>query len=130
MEGKTRIIKFRALQDGRWHYFTVGGLSAAAEGEYYWLDNPDTPVCEYIGLKDTNGVDIYEGDVLRATWFELDPEDKSGSWEIEAPVEFVGAGFKVLPKLSWYGGWLDLVLLENIEVIGNIYENPELLSGK
>lgn len=110
-------VKLLGFDDETPHVFELHG-EKANDKNLLWS--------QYTGLKDKNGREIYEGDVLVATWFQLDPEDTSGSWEIKAAVKFVGGGFKVEPKLDWYGGWLDLVQLENIEVVGNIYENSEL----
>lgn len=80
---------------------------------------PET-VGQYTGLKDKNGKQIFEGDIVRS---ELDYHFHM--------VEFVGYEFY---------GWclLDMRTQEcqyiyeysEIEVIGNIYDNPELMEGK
>ncbi len=82
-------------------------------------DMPNTDniiLMQYTGLKDKNGREIYEGDIVR------------GGWDSETPrlVEFIEGGFEPFSRHTgeageWYGG---------VSVIGNIYENAELLEAK
>jgi len=79
----------------------------------YIEDCDDPIVMQYTGLKDKNGVEIYEGDI------------------IEAPHDFGPGGFAVkraevaFNKFSGYQwNYWDIA---QIKVIGNIYENPELV---
>ena len=75
-------------------------------------------IMQYTGLKDTNGVEIYEGDIIK-TNHALIPIGVIKYWgvyhsyEIESPdgENCIGNKYK----------WNDF------EVIGNIYENPEML---
>lgn len=69
---------------------------------------------QYTGLKDKNGKEIYEGDIVYIP-----------QWHRKYQVIFEGGMFKVQ-------GWSSLSLATakgeiSCEVIGNIYENPELL---
>lgn len=77
---------------------------------------------QYTGLKDINGTDIYEGDILH----------RDGYWDIQ--IEWDKGSFMVrdLDKVRRNNLCQNVPIGEyNIkyyEVIGNIYENPELLS--
>jgi uncharacterized phage protein (TIGR01671 family) len=88
----------------------------------------DVELMQYTGLKDKNGVEIYEGDILRVL------NDNIGEYECgEVVMGGLGlwairlCGLKV-PVFEFIDNRLSIVhSTERIEVIGNIYENPELL---
>lgn len=78
---------------------------------------------QYTGLKDKNGKEIYEGDILR----HINPKPfKNSVYE----VVFLNGGFAI--KGDDYIEDLNEFLKgsSSAEVIGNIYENPELLEGE
>ena len=83
-----------------------------------------TVIMEYTGLKDKNGVEIYEGDIVKAKAHG----EYSESSCIGKIIYSDGVAYQVVDKgnscglsLAW-GGW------ESFEIIGNIYQNPELLN--
>ena len=80
---------------------------------------------QYTGLKDKNGVEIYGGDVCRC-W---GGEEHNGMFEYSKTyeVKWQGSGFDMVIDDCGYG-WNYSGHFENIEVIGNIHENPELIN--
>ncbi len=95
-------------------------------------------VMQFTGLKDKNGKEIYEGDIVRQGEY---PTDNKFVVSYGRFIDLVEAGCAGINSFGWY--LKDLVsgmtinLLNNeagepeaTEVIGNIYENPELLEVK
>ena len=74
------------------------------------------------GLKDKNDVEIYEGDIV-----DLIPE---GYATIPAVVEWGDKELRWVCRRKNTGTGLYLTQDSEVEVIGNIYENPELLGGQ
>ena len=80
----------------------------------------DIELLEYSGLKDMKGKEIYEGDIL----FESSIEEyfkvvfENGSFKAEFEGDFEEHSFDLID-----------VVAQGCEVVGNIYENPELLGG-
>jgi len=131
-----REIKFRAWNwkekemgwvaildiDGGW--VTVGvdpdlqENSVGCEQQAVDWDIQYVKLMQFTGLKDKNGKEIYEGDIVKYQFTrEIICEIKWDEWEEEMST---GIGF----QLPWF------YEKDEIEVIGNIYENPELLKEK
>ncbi|WP_257144616.1 YopX family protein [Bacillus toyonensis] len=75
---------------------------------------------QYTGLKDSNGNEIYDGDIVKISGHPF-----QGSIDIDG--NYV-VGYNELMELSC-GGWYLHRMRHWAEVIGNKFENPELLQG-
>ena len=107
--------------DGKGYIFPEAKCHQA-HGDY-WTDDdvPDIPIVdketvgEYTGLKDRNGREVYEGDILHDHFCNN-----------RYVVHFDSGSFDVRSTLDKSGNYLSDVV-GDVEVIGNIHDNPELM---
>lgn len=107
-----REIKFRFWKDGlmkHWNDFPCLDMCD-------WLNKNDVVAMQFTGLKDKNGKEIYEGDIAQEMY-------ESGQHSMTSPsvVTWEGSGFVFKTENAICRE------PELCEVIGNLYENPELL---
>ena len=84
------------------------------------IDNSQLIFMQYTGLKDKNGKEMFEGDIVRV-----------GNYVYKVIIDIAkGLFFECIKHLSLRGGdiyYTEFIKDVNIEVIGNIYENKNLL---
>lgn len=106
-------------------------LYCIGDGITYMVSAEDLVLMQSTGLVDKNGKEIFDGDIVRTTRFLGRADEIGGFYEYEK--DYVGV-VKVLEG-SWVidTGIVAVRLWSEIdesEVLGNIYENPELLEDE
>lgn len=131
-DAKVMVYEFSETLDGNCTSGYQGGLGKNGE---LGVDSPSLPDCvlmQFTGLRDKNGTEIFEGDVLRDDVGDLGivrfgklPLDKSGDCVCTYVAFYVEGKGQIGRALDYecmeIGDWM--------EIIGNIHENPDLLDS-
>jgi len=125
-----REIKFRAWDKSCNKMRGVNGIQDCFSLRSDGICNDDYILMQFTGLTDKNGVEIFEGDIVKSIFKYKDEPSK----EILAIVKYDTLNPCFVLEYKYQGnGFLcqeyDFIQcgLRTNEVIGNIYENPELL---
>ena len=135
-----REIKYRGLtSNGNWvcgnliqgkngycYICSINENPIYKNGDSWYIDSPcyvviPETVCQFTGLVDKNEKDIYEGDILKITLYDDEWKTKVRDYYGTLVIDVEGCDWSTT-ALSFLDEEADK------EVLGNFYENPELLT--
>lgn len=137
------LFKAKRLDNGEWVIgnlvFSVYHKNDVCVGQYgnevgmHEVDS--STICQCTGLKDKNGKLIWENDIVKDLFSDACAQIKYGSYQScfdSTKTEHVGfyvdwSGKYTKRYRKDLGYWINMV---NAEVIGNIFDNPELLESE
>ena len=132
-----REIKFRAWLKEEERMVNVSDISFIGEEiDIYegdsssgdWRPFEDMVLMQYTGLKDDDGIEIYEGDIVECS---DSYGNESHVAEVKHRTDIDYPAFDLVPYPDVESNAISYYLADGkIEVVGNIYEDPELLEQK
>lgn len=113
-------LKFRAWDGKKMieDVIPVSETSILELFEYEWQETDVEAVEQYTGLKDENGKEIYENDIVEYDWYVI---GNKPAYRTKEQVVFDDMGARLDTDRIRF--------CTNVEVIGNIHENADLLGG-
>lgn len=153
------LFKAKRIDNGEWvegsYLHCPKATTVSFEKEHYilWFDgygivwyaiDRDT-ICQYTGLTDKNGKSIWENDIVVFKHEKFDFDDGLEPWERTClpnkkeykrnyVVEFCNTpthyGLRFRNGSIWFMVHRMTIAMHDVEVIGNIFDNPELLEGE
>ncbi|WP_270320906.1 YopX family protein [Levilactobacillus brevis] len=123
-----------AIQNGE----TLGTPSSVnvivkGKNETWDIKNDHVELLQSTGLKDANGKEIYEGDIVTVQATNDDGSTDGMLGKIVYDEDIASFEFTTTGKDGWYTSSFDNLFEEgffDIHVIGNVHENPELLEAQ
>ena len=132
-----REIKFRAWDGKKIHYYELetfviqfNGILGKFNKRTRSYDQVNWELMQYTGLKDKNGKERFEDDIVLITWTTdskggyLQSSDAYVDHKMIAVIKYYREGFAYFDSKDKQ---INFPKNADIEVIGNVYENPELL---
>lgn len=118
VEGSLRITTHQPTNDAPFKCYEIEDTTYGVFPDEFMsgiceVIDPET-VGQFTGLTDKNGKKIFEGDILKVDRSTIDGEDMSGTF---------------VADLDDYMGTFELEYANELEIIGNIHDNPELIGG-
>ncbi|QOX67240.1 hypothetical protein GNY08_06535 [Levilactobacillus brevis] len=138
--GQIMIPKFRVWDETQHKMLQVDCIEFI-DGKAYWVeaspadgnvqggndgpvgDNSQLKLEQYTGLKDANGKEIYEGDIVKSSYKYAQPK-------ISQVIMEDGNSYILGEDLATGNEMLVSDHINEIEVIGNVHTNPELLEAQ
>jgi uncharacterized phage protein (TIGR01671 family) len=134
-----REIKFRAFSDGKMIYQNQSILTDNIDQLLYFFKNirKDAMIMQFTGLRDRNGKEIYENDVVKILYTDWNPKTENDLRTIDEYKNDLSINGVVKFKdyefcLEFFSHFLDSIFCGTdgfIEVIGNTFENLNLVKG-
>lgn len=118
-----QVVKLNLLKRPNGEYMELGQgyfLNGLRKGENVKFSMNSVKFLEYTGLKDKSGTEIYEGDIL----------NRNLHWGFYVGFKdgcFVSSPLETVQRNNWEHPPLKNLDFRHWEVIGNVYENPELI---
>ena len=127
-----REIKFRAWHKDLKKMFKIGQITLEKgiwnfepnDRDFIGISIPSQPsfvLMQYTGLHDKNGKEIYEGDILKVYY-----KGMSEVGYVEYDNDYCEYKIIINTDKDYFSLWKSI----DLEKIGNIYDNPELLGGE
>lgn len=98
------------------------GLNDAVMNDYITVSPDEIELMQSTGLKDKNGKEVFVGDIIKCT--------RGCPHEVYLVKEYGGTYIGGMPAIYLKGIREGYAWTEHEEILGNIYENPELLEEK
>ncbi len=111
---RKKIMEYKDILRGITCFYPYQDINARIA----YANSADYILMQYIGLKDKNGKEIWEGDVVKSSLCTGEVFFHKYSWDVKQMPDYLTDDNSV---------FFDYSGSKDAEVIGNIYQNPELL---